>query len=48
VPEAFRERFAEATRPLLETLDAISPTRLASNTETLAAVDRGEPATGTP
>jgi murein DD-endopeptidase MepM/ murein hydrolase activator NlpD len=40
VPAAYREQFAEATGPLLETLDAISPTRLAAGPETLAANDR--------
>ena len=40
VPAAYRQQFAEATRPLLETLDAISPTRLAAGPETLAANDR--------
>jgi murein DD-endopeptidase MepM/ murein hydrolase activator NlpD len=47
VPTAYREQFAEATRPLLETLDAISPTRLAAGPDTLAANDR-HPAMETP
>jgi murein DD-endopeptidase MepM/ murein hydrolase activator NlpD len=47
VPDAYRELFAEATRPLLDTLDAISPTRLAAGRETLAAVD-SQPVAGTP
>jgi murein DD-endopeptidase MepM/ murein hydrolase activator NlpD len=47
VPAAYREQFAEATRPLLETLDTISPTRLAAGPETLAANDR-QPAMESP
>ena len=47
VPAAYREQFAEATQPLLKTLDAISPTRLAAGPDTLAANDR-QPATESP
>ena len=42
VPKAYRDQFAESTQPLLEQLDAISPTRLASSGETIALFRPGQ------